>query len=96
MRLLRVVFYMLLLLFFSHGVFGADADTESGVKRITLQKTDVIGSQELPRVVSIMSWKKTKPMDQPLLHKKLEMLFESIDEKEFSREVFYRQQMSVH
>ncbi len=86
------VIIALMLFFVSSASFSA-AQQEKGVERITLQKTDVIGSQELPRIVSIISWKKTKPMDLPLLHKQLQMDFNPIDEKEFSREVAYRQQM---
>ncbi|MCF6219181.1 MAG: hypothetical protein L3J62_05885 [Gammaproteobacteria bacterium] len=69
------------------------AEQKKGVERITLEKTDVIGSQELPRILSIISWKQTKPMDLPLLHKPLEMSFNPIDEKEFSREISLRQKM---
>lgn len=65
----------------------------SASKRITLKKTDVIGSQELPRVMSIISWKKTQPIDQPLLHKRSKMAFDLIEKKEFVREMGYREQM---
>jgi len=82
-----------LMLFFASSASFSATQQEKGIERITLQKTDVIGSQELPRIVSIISWKKTKPTDLPLLHKQLKMDFNPIDEKEFSREVAYRQQM---
>ncbi len=62
-------------------------------KRITLKKTDVIGSQELPRVVSIISWKKTQPRELPLLHQEGAIAFTPVDKKEFAREVAYRRQM---
>ncbi len=84
---------LLLLLMCSAGTSLSLAEQKKGIERITLEKTDVIGSQELPRILSIISWKQTKPMDLPLLHKQLEMDFNPIDEKEFSREIALRQKM---
>ncbi len=84
---------ILLFLLFMCCAGASLAEQEKGIERITLEKTDVIGSQELPRILSIISWKQTKPMDLPLLHKQLEMDFNPIDEKEFSREIVLRQKM---
>ena len=73
---------------------SATSSTGKGIERITLKKTAVIGSQELPRIISIMSWKKTAPLNVPLLHRKLQMDFNPVDQTEFSREIVYRRQMS--
>ncbi len=91
MKKLPLQISLLLVLICSAGT--SLAETKKGIERITLEKTDVIGSQELPRILSIISWKQTTPMDLPLLHKQLEMDFNPIDEKEFSREIALRQKM---
>lgn len=82
----------LLLLVISNSAH-ATSNEDSGIERITLKKTEVIGSQELPRIVSIMSWKKTTPQAIPLLHNALQLNFNPIDQQEFSREILYRRQM---
>jgi len=95
----RPIFFLFSILIVSSPVISnaveESDEKEHAAKRITLQKTDVIGSQELPRVMSIISWQKTKPIDQPLLHRRNNMAFDPIDEKEFVREITYRQKMDI-
>ena len=84
---------LLMLLMLTTAIAQAASSSANQVERITLQKTEVIGSQELPRIVSIMSWKKSSPLETSLINNGLQMNFNPIDKKEFSREIDYRRQL---
>jgi len=63
-------------------------------KRITLEKTEIIGVQELPRIVTIMSWKQTEVINLPFLESQIGAKLKPIDKEEFAREALHRR--SIH
>lgn len=60
-------------------------------QRLELESTEIIGIQELPRIVTILSWQRTTPLDLPIIESHLQAELLPLDREEFERAMRYRQ-----
>lgn len=70
---------------------GGDRGTPGVMDELDLGATEVIGNQELPRVLYIVPWKQSEPgdlMGQPA-NTLLDDVLAPVDRREFTREVDY-------
>jgi len=81
-------------------VLAADARrraTDSGVMdEMDLERTEITGNQELPKVLYIVPWQKSDPgnlMGKPV-HTLLEEVLEPVDRGEFTRQVRYYEDLN--
>lgn len=60
-------------------------------QRLELESTEIVGVQEMPRIVTVLSWQRTTPLDLPIIESRLQAELPPLDRAEFERALRYRE-----